>query len=139
MDVVARVVLELSGLPSSPDSTSGASHDPSVVYQIQNPKVFHWTRDLLPALRVAGLSFEIVSQREWVAHLRRSEPDPTKNPTVKLLDFYSNKYDNDEMGRRGLSFVTEKTAEASPTLRDGYDIVGSGIITKLVREWCTQW
>jgi thioester reductase-like protein len=139
VDVVARVVLELSGLPGSPNGTFNALHDPPVVYHVQNPKVFHWTRDLLPALREAGLFFETVSQREWVARLRRSEPDPTKNPTVKLLDFYSNKYDNDEMGRRELSFATEKTAEASPTLKEGYDIVGSGIVTKLVKEWRTQW
>ena len=110
-----------------------------MVYHVQNPKLFHWTHDLLPALRDAGLSFETVSQREWVDRLRRSEPDPNKNPTVKLLDFYSNKYDNDEIGRKGLTFVTEKTASASPTLSGGYDVVGSGIVDKLVRQWRTQW
>jgi hypothetical protein len=58
---------------------------------------------------------------------------------VKLLDFYSNKYDNDEIGRKGLTFVTEKTASTSPTLSGGYDVVGSGIVDKLVRQWRTQW
>jgi hypothetical protein len=139
VDVVARVVLELSGLTSSVDGTSNASYDPSVVYHVQNPNVFHWTRDLLPALRDAGLSFQTVPQREWVTRLRKSEPDPNKNPTRKLLNFYSNKYDNDEMGRSGLTFVTEKTANASPSLRNGYDVVGGGIVTKLVRQWRMQW
>jgi hypothetical protein len=80
-----------------------------------------------------------VSQLEWVDRLRRSEPDPNKNPTVKLLDFYGNKYDNDEIGRKGLTFVTEKTASASPTLSGGYDVVGGRIIDKLVKQWRTQW
>jgi hypothetical protein len=58
---------------------------------------------------------------------------------VKLLDFYGNKYDNDEIGRKGLTFVTKKTASVSPTLSGGYDVVGSGIVDKLVRQWRTQW
>ena len=136
---MARVVLELSGLASSADDTFEEPHEPSLVYHVQNPKLFHWTQDLLPSLRDAGLSFETVPQRDWLARLRNSEPDPMKNPTVKLLDFYTNKYDNDEMGRKGLTFVTEKTTKASPTLRGGYDVVGSGIITKLVEQWRMQW
>ena len=55
------------------------------------------------------------------------------------MDFYSNKYDNDEIGRKGLTFVTEKTASASPTLSGGYDVVGGGIIGKLVKQWRAQW
>ena len=55
------------------------------------------------------------------------------------MDFYSNKYDNDEIGRKGLTFVTKKTASVSPTLSGGYDVVGSGIVDKLVRQWRTQW
>ncbi len=129
-------MLELSGITSP---AIGVPQDSSTVYHVQNPSLFHWTHDLLPALREAGLAFETVSQREWIQRLRNSEPDPTKNPTVKLLDFYSNKYDNDEMGRKGLAFETNRTAKASPTLGKGYDVIGSGLIAKLVKQWRTQW
>ena len=136
---MARTILQLSGLVSSTSDAVAFLHDPSVVYHVQNPRLFHWTEDLLPALREAGLSFETVPQREWVARLRNSEPDPTKNPTVKLLDFFTNKYDNDNMERKALVFLTEKTASASVTLREGYDVVGSGLVHKLVRQWLKEW
>jgi hypothetical protein len=110
-----------------------------VVFHVQNPHLFHWTDDLLPALREAGLSFETIPQREWVERLRHSEPDPAKNPTVKLLDFFAKKYDNEKMGRKGLVFITDKTASASVTIREGFDVVKSGLVAKLVEQWLKQW
>ena len=52
---------------------------------------------------------------------------------------FTNKYDNDGMGRKALVFLTEKTASASVTLREGYDVVGSGLVRKLVRQWLKEW
>lgn len=101
--------------------------------------MFHWTHDLLPALRDAGLEFETVSQREWVERLRNSEKDPEKNPTIKLLDFFAEKYDNDRPGRKGLVFLTDKTAEKTEPIRDGYDVVGGGLVEKFVDSWRLEW
>jgi len=110
-----------------------------VVYHVQNPRLFHWTNDLLPALREAGLDFETVSQREWVNRLRNGEKDPEKNPTIKLLDFFTEKYDNDRPGRKGLVFLTDKTAAKTSAIGDGYDVVGSGLIKKFVDSWSLEW
>ena len=142
MDVVAHAVLDLAQInkpSSSPSELSPEVTDGSIVYHVQNPRVFHWTHELLPALHDAGLEFEIVPQREWVKRLRLSEKDPEKNPTIKLLDFFAEKYDNDRPGRKELVFVTDKTAEKSEAIRDGYDVVKSGLVKKFVHSWRLEW
>lgn len=138
VDIVAQSVLELSGLEESLNDE--ARHfDPRTVYHVQNSKTFHWTSDLLPALRDAGLDFEIVSQREWVQRLQEGEQDPEKNPTVKLTGFFAEKYDNDLPGRKGLVFETTKTEAASPALRGGVELIKSGLIRKFVESWQREW
>lgn len=142
MDVVARAILDLAQInkpPSSPSTVSNEVDDASVVYHVQNPRFFHWTHDLLPALHEAGLEFETVSQREWVERLRKSEKDPEKNPTIKLLDFFVEKYDNDKPGRKALLFLTDKTAEKTDAIKDGYDVVGTGLVKKFVNSWRLEW
>ncbi|ETS78691.1 hypothetical protein PFICI_08544 [Pestalotiopsis fici W106-1] len=145
VDKMAQACLELAGLvPSSGDASSivggGESiHDASVVYQVQNQRLFHWTRDLLPALKSAGLEFDIVSQRQWVALLRESNADPKQNPTIKLLEFFTGKYDNDKPGREGLVFETRVTSEASKTVDQGFDVIGSGLVDKMVSWWSSEW
>jgi hypothetical protein len=115
------------------------NYESSIVYHIQNIQLFQWTHDLLPALRSSGLTFRNVPKREWVDMLRKSNPDPLHNPTVKLLDFFVEKYDNESPGRRGMVFVTEKTAKASLTIAEGYDVIGSGLVKKMVRNWQKKW
>ncbi|KUJ18380.1 acetyl-CoA synthetase-like protein [Mollisia scopiformis] len=137
VDVVARSVLELANLDT--DTVKNEDEDTSIVFHVQNSHLFHWTNELLPALRNAGLTFETVSQREWIRRLRDSESDPQKNPTIKLLDFFAEKYDNDNPGRKGLVFVTEKTGERSKAIGHGYDIIGSGIVKKIVDSWRQEW
>ncbi|KAB8300552.1 hypothetical protein EYC80_000712 [Monilinia laxa] len=139
-DIVAQAVLELAGLDKP--SLEAPEEDPdlkSIVYHVQNSHTFSWTNDLLPALQEAGLKFKIVDQREWVKLLREGEQDPDKNPTIKLLDFFTEKYDNDKPGRQGLVFKTEKTGLKSETIKSGYDIVGSGLVKKFVDSWRKEW
>ncbi|CAI6015403.1 unnamed protein product [Clonostachys chloroleuca] len=140
VDIVAQTILELSSLDSS--EHEGASlakkyaQDPEVVYNLVNPAVFHWTNDLLPALRDAGLEFEVVDQREWIKRLREGEQDPTKNPTVKLTEFFAGKYDHDKGGaRQDLTYSTKLTEQASPSFRNGVDLISSGIVKKFVDSW----
>ncbi|KAG4425536.1 hypothetical protein IFR04_001233 [Cadophora malorum] len=140
VDVVARAVLDLAQVNNrSAPTTLEDADDSEVVYHVQNPRLFHWTNDLLPALREAGLDFETVSQREWVNRLRNGEKDPEKNPTIKLLDFFTEKYDNDRPGRKGLMFLTDKTAAKTSAIGDGYDVVGSGLVKKFVDSWSLEW
>ncbi|KAK7402465.1 hypothetical protein QQX98_011792 [Neonectria punicea] len=142
VDKSARAVLELSGLTASGDQTAGyfqTQDEPDVVYHLQNPTTVRWTEDVLPAMKAAGLDFEIVSQREWVQRLRDGEQDPTLNPTVKLLDFFTGKYDNDKPGRGGLIFETSETEKKSKAIQDGYNVVTSGLLAKCVTSWKKYW
>lgn len=133
VDLVAQSVIELSGVDRDGYSPKSA------VYNVQNHKLFHWTKDLLPALRNAGLDFKTVSQREWVDLLRKSDQNPETNPTIKLLDFFASKYDNDRPGRSGLKFATQKAEAESEAMRDGYDVVGSGLVGTMVAWMESQW
>ncbi|KAM5344199.1 hypothetical protein ACJ41O_012736 [Fusarium nematophilum] len=142
VDKSAEAIIELSGLASSGDQTAGyfQLQDPNdVVYHVQNPVTVRWMEDILPALAAAGLNFEIVGQREWVQRLRDGEQDPQLNPTVKLLDFFAEKYDNDKPGRSGLVFETQKTEERSKAIREGYNVVVSGLLAKCVQSWRKDW
>lgn len=142
VDKSAQSVLELSGLAASGNRTDGyfqIQDDPSVVYHLQNPVTVRWTEDVLPVLAAAGLNFEVVNQREWVKRLREGEQDPKINPTVKLLDFFAGKYDNDKPGRSGLVFETKKTEERSLAIGSAYDVVKSGLIAKCVESWRQDW
>ncbi|CRG85128.1 L-aminoadipate-semialdehyde dehydrogenase [Talaromyces islandicus] len=138
VDVVANAVLELSGIFPN-DGSKSFAHNPDVVYHVQNSRTFRWTEDLLPALQRSGLKFEILPKREWVQRLRESEQDPQKNPTIKLLDFFADKYDNDSPGRSGLSFAMEKTESGSPSLKGGVELIDSGLVKKFVDVWTTRW
>lgn len=142
VDKSAQSVLELSGLAASGNRTDGyfqVQDDNDVVYHVLNPVTVRWTEDVLPALAAAGLNFEIVNQREWVKRLREGEQDPKINPTVKLLDFFADKYDNDRPGRSGLVFETQRTEERSKAIGDGYDVVTSGLLAKCVESWRNDW
>ncbi|KAL4781790.1 hypothetical protein BJX76DRAFT_369564 [Aspergillus varians] len=143
VDIVADAVLDLTSLNDT--SVSGAatlrqfSYDPTTVYHVQNAKTFKWTEELLPALKEAGLDFEVLPKRQWVQRLREGEQDPGKNPAVKLLDFFAEKYDNENLGRSGLVFEMEKSEAASPSLKGGVELIDSGLIKKFVEAWRGEW
>ncbi|KAK9465447.1 hypothetical protein V1512DRAFT_48948 [Lipomyces arxii] len=134
VDTVASAALQLSGVVGQiPNDTS------KTVYHITNPHVFRWTEDLLPALKAAGLDFRVVKQREWVKLLREGDQDPIRNPTVKLVNFFQEKYDNDRPGRRGLVFETQTTEANSPAMKASSDPVSAGLISKFVDRWLEKW
>lgn len=126
VDVVARACTEIA--------CSGAD---SGVMNVVNDKSFHWTRDLLPLLREAGLKFDTVPQQEWIRRLRASEQDPSKNPPIKLVDFFASKYDNDRP-RRSLAHSTSRAQGSSPSLQNAGVIQGETvgrIVTQLQKRW----
>ncbi|KAE8146730.1 putative NRPS-like enzyme [Aspergillus avenaceus] len=138
VDIVADAVLELTGITA--ENATRLPHDPSVVFHVQNTRTFRWTEDLLPALKSSGLEFEVLPRRQWVQRLREGEQDPKKNPAIKLLDFFVDKYDNDQPGRAGLCFEMEKTQGASSSLGRGVDLIEEGLIQKFVERWRrTDW
>ncbi|EXJ90431.1 hypothetical protein A1O1_03532 [Capronia coronata CBS 617.96] len=100
-------------------------------------------RDLLPALRAAGLpKFKEVGQREWIRRLRDSNPDPEANLTVKLVEFFTSKYDTEVTMRRNLDYVTSAAVELSPVLATVPDwsteLVEKFVDNFLKTSWATK-
>lgn len=126
VDVVARAFSEIA--------CSGAD---SGVMNVVNNKPFHWTRDLLPLLREAGLQFDAIPQQEWIRRLRASEQDPSKNPPIKLVDFFASKYDNDKP-RRSLAHATSRAQSFSPSLQNA-ETIHKDIIGKIVTQLRSRW
>jgi thioester reductase-like protein len=122
IDVVARSMVEICH--------SAPHHD---VYHVVSPRSFNWTRDLLPMLRAAGLSFEPVNQREWLQRLAVSNPNPELNPTIKLLGFFRNKYSTSRTGP-AVRFETKTTEAVSKTLATT-SAPDALLIAKMVTYW----
>lgn len=62
-----------------------SEHKDSTVYHIVNPDTGTSWDEMLTALQSSGLEFEKVTIHEWLDRLSKSEQDPAKNPTIKLL------------------------------------------------------
>lgn len=127
VDVVARSIVEIT-----------TSNSPSRFFNVTNPKTFRWTETLLPALRNAGLDFEEVEPKEWVRRLRESDPDPVKNPPVKLVDFFASKYDKDDFAP-SLSYATDNACAASTSLADA-PAISQDAVKKFIKYFTdTAW
>ncbi|KAL4997928.1 hypothetical protein BDV10DRAFT_194753 [Aspergillus recurvatus] len=110
VNTVAGVIVDIS----LSESDANRPKDAQAIYNIISPYPFHWTTDLLPCLRDAGLEFEELDTRAWLKKLRESYPDPVTNPPIKLVDFWTGKYDHD-FPKRVVGWETGKTKAASRT------------------------
>lgn len=128
VDTVAKTISEISL------SDSGAG-----VMNVVAAKPFHWTRDLLPMLHATGLKFDELGQREWIKRLRASNPDPAVNPPIKLLNFFTSKYDNDNTVRKGLQYDTSLAQSLSPSLACA-TAIDQELVNKFVARFiATSW
>ncbi|EKV19000.1 Male sterility, NAD-binding [Penicillium digitatum] len=133
---------------------SAGSSDANLVYHLVNPRNFSWKGDLLAALKGKSAlpEFEVVSPQEWLRRLECSEQDPEKNPSVKLVDFWKNKYaaygqpeaDETTAGKRkngevGLGFETEITVHDCPFLALVEDPVTDGLMQRYIESWMRRW
>ncbi|KAL2870950.1 putative NRPS-like enzyme [Aspergillus lucknowensis] len=125
---VASIVIDIS--LSDAVEYNANTLDTQPVFNIVNPHSFHWTRDLLPRLRRAGLEFEELSPRAWISKLRASNPDPVSNPPIKLVDFFAGKYDNDQP-KRAIEWHTAKTVEISGTIKEATPL-GQDMVTRML-------
>ncbi|KAI1855756.1 hypothetical protein JX265_012201 [Neoarthrinium moseri] len=120
VDTVAQTILDIS-----------LSDTGSTFANVTNPKTFDWTNDLLPALKAAGLQFQEVEPKEWVRRLRASNPDPSVNPPIKLVDFFASKYDKDDF-TPSKSFITDGAVSLSPALANA-PVLGQQLVDNFVR------
>ncbi|EME84321.1 uncharacterized protein MYCFIDRAFT_133560 [Pseudocercospora fijiensis CIRAD86] len=119
VDTVAQAFIDIS--------TSGAD---ATFVNVVNHNTFHWTKDFLPLLKQAGVDFEAVDPREWLTRLRSSDPDPEKNPPIKLVDFFASKYDTDA-ARPSLEYKTDVARKWSPALEDA-GVIDAELVGKIV-------
>jgi thioester reductase-like protein len=148
VDACAEAVAELalSG-PERPNATTDADADADLVYHLVNPRTFNWAADFLPALkRCAALpAFDIVSPQEWLRRLAASEQDASKNPSIKLLDFWQAKYGKAVAATdattlpAGLTFETSRTLHDCTALRDVEQPVAHGLVERYVEQWMKKW
>ncbi|UZP36435.1 hypothetical protein NXS19_004251 [Fusarium pseudograminearum] len=101
-DVAAASIVELTfsevGEGILPCETDGASRHsdipktpkviPYTVFHVSGSHPASWNAEILPSLRSFGLEFEVVSQRTWVDKLTSSDPDVSRNPPYKLIEFF---------------------------------------------------
>jgi carbohydrate kinase (thermoresistant glucokinase family) len=128
VDTVATTVLDIS-----------LSSTSQTVLNVVNPQTFQWTKDLLPCLHSAGLSFDEVDQREWIRRLRASNPDPSENPTIKLVEFFASKYDNDILKRKSMGYITKAAEALSPALASTPQL-SQELVTKFIQHFLrTSW
>ncbi|KXG51279.1 Male sterility, NAD-binding [Penicillium griseofulvum] len=107
-----------------------------LVYNIVNPTEFHWTRDMLPAMKEAGVGFTPIPPSEWVKRLEKGDTDPSKNPAIKLLSFFQYRYGgNTTHEYRQPRFETTQTQRDSPSLGKIPNIISTGLMNKFIAVW----
>ena len=156
VDTLASSILELA-FPSP--SSNGACGEGApkqkqgqrqqLVYNLCNPQSFDWTEGFLPALSAAGLKFESVSFDEWLGRLKaysasRSVEEAIREcPAVKLVEYYEGAYGGrgGSMGKGGgeVRFETDGAERECGSLRGGVDVIGSGLVGRMLGAWMEKW
>ncbi|GAK63685.1 L-aminoadipate-semialdehyde dehydrogenase [Moesziomyces antarcticus] len=80
--------------------TSAALKDDCVLVHMVSDEPMPWKKALvtLAAPQNFGQSFEVVPYAEWVDRLAQSDQNPTRNPTIKLLEHYRSQQADLERG-----------------------------------------
>ncbi|KZO94102.1 acetyl-CoA synthetase-like protein [Calocera viscosa TUFC12733] len=129
VDYAARSILDLVFIYQDP-SGPGRCH----CWHVVQPHTVDW-KQILDSLQTCGLQFKRVPQRQWVDFLRRSDANPVKNPTIKLLSFYEEKYDRDASAiAPRYPLETKFTEAASPSLKSA-----PAPNDELVAKWVAAW
>lgn len=142
VDLAAKAILELAQLPrNGPSTQSTLPIDASTVYHVLNPTRFHWTKEMIPALVKAGLEFELLPTEQWMERLRKSDRDATKNPPIKLLNWFESKYGSaiNSSKTELLLYSTDKTAHDSPTLAALPPVTDPDFILLMVQQLKRLW
>ncbi|KAK7397569.1 hypothetical protein QQX98_013067 [Neonectria punicea] len=140
VDRAAGTIIDLAAIGVETQSNRGS--DPDLAYHVLNPTRFHWTRDMLVSLAKAGLKFETLPTSEWMERLRQSDRNPSKNPPIKLLDWFEGKYGHKaassaETGT--LEFITEKSREDSMILRSVPDVTDVSYVRMIIESLEKSW
>jgi thioester reductase-like protein len=137
VDTAASIILDLA----LPHTSTSPAQNPELVYHVLNPHRFNWTRDMLPALSASGIKFDTVPTEEWMEKLRSSDPDPSRNPPIKLLGWFESKYGEKARGKpKGvLDFETGETERGSEMMGRVPDVTEKEYVAKVVERLGQRW
>ena len=76
VDIAGRAIVEIATQPTPLKS---------VVYHVLNHDTTSTWDRILSGLKQAGVRFDTVSREEWLERVAKSDPDGSRNPTIKLL------------------------------------------------------
>lgn len=126
VDLAAKIICDLTF--SSPQPVEG-----NPMWHVVSPHTSTSWKQILGYLAQSGLKFKEVDQWTWLVRLSASEPDPIRNPSIKLLGFYQNKYGAKEP-RVSKIYGTQRVQQDSKTFRQIAAIDGS-LVGKFVSAW----
>lgn len=95
-DVAGEAIVDVAVYEDDEDDDGEKSRLLQVFNLVNSTFPLFWKKDFLPFLRRAGLSFEIISGKDWVKKLEKyssSTSEIQDEPAVKLFDFFKHKYD----------------------------------------------
>ena len=109
VDKAAEIIIHLSLL--APSATGQ-----SPIWHIVNPNRQASWRDVCQFFRQASkLSFTLQSPSVWLSELEKSDQNPVKNPSIRLLQFFRDKYEKEQQSE--IEYSCTKTAALCPQVR----------------------
>ncbi|KAH8430211.1 uncharacterized protein LDX57_007880 [Aspergillus melleus] len=110
------------------------------VYNIVNPHTFTWAA-LLDQLKRSGFQFDAVPFAEWLQLLEASEArhEERINPAVKLIYHYRKTYGQGAAAELAKTFTMQNARRDSETLREGTEMLESGVLRRYARDWLNRW
>lgn len=134
-DTLADAILDIAGFSDAVPERNGCGNDQDkekqLVYNLVNPCVFSWMIDFVPALRLAGLEFDLVPWTEWLRRLEMSTEDAAVNPSRKLFDIWSRQPERQNQ----LTFDVSESVRRSPALRAASTAVEGDFVEQMVEAW----
>ncbi|KAK8849366.1 hypothetical protein IAR55_004698 [Kwoniella newhampshirensis] len=105
----------------------------SLLYHVVHPSVINWT-DILDGLRDAGLSFERVPPKTWLAKVEASSEDVEENPSRKMSAMWQAAYGGN-LAFKPEPIVDTTHAQLESTTLHNLPPLDSQHIGKMVAAW----
>ncbi|KAI8987327.1 hypothetical protein BDF20DRAFT_814613 [Mycotypha africana] len=96
------------------------------IYHIVNPRLVMWS-DVLNAMKLAGMKFDVVSPAEWVESLAQDDT----NPAYRLISFYETNF---KKAFKMPVWKTEKTSTMAPVIQKS-PVLDSTLFGKFLARW----
>lgn len=144
VDVVGAAIADVALCDDGDEQRDDNLSGPVSYFNVSSAVPMRWNSEFTPTVKEAlaqyGISCELVPQREWLRRLEESDPDVTRNPPRKLLDFFRGRYGKSEVaGGSALSepaLAITKRSMVSQWAADRHE--WAGLFAKCVRYWVEE-